>query len=112
MDDKTRNGLEEKAKEIRKTTLDTIGFLGLGHIGGTSLPIHCNMNLTPGINITTRSLGRGILSAVMALANRLDRLEKNTYLIVGDGESNEGQIREGAMAAAHCTFKIFFYIFG
>src|ERR1035437_2796523 len=60
------------------------------------------MNRTPGIDMTTGSLGQGISSAIgIALANRIDKIEKNVYLVIGDGESNEGQIWEGAMAAAH-----------
>jgi transketolase len=70
--------------------------------GGTNLPSHCDMNRTPGIDMTTGSLGQGISSAIgIALANRIDKIEKNVYLVIGDGESNEGQIWEGAMAAAH-----------
>ncbi|GHT67566.1 transketolase [Bacteroidia bacterium] len=158
--------LEVKAKEIRKLTIDAIGYLGVGHIGGalsvievltllyyrhmdvspedpkkkerdklvlskghagpalysvladkgffpqewlhtlnkggTRLPSHCDMNRTPGIDMTTGSLGQGISAAIgLVLANRLDKTEKKVYLIIGDGESNEGQIWEGAMAAAH-----------
>lgn len=70
--------------------------------GGTRLPSHCDMNQTPGIDMTTGSLGQGISAAIgLALANRLDNLTAKVYLILGDGESNEGQIWEGAMAAAH-----------
>lgn len=158
--------LEEKAKDIRKKTIDAIGYLGVGHIGGalsvveiltllyykhmdvsseepkkkdrdklvlskghagpalysvladkgffpeawlhtlnvgsTNLPSHCDMNRTPGIDMTTGSLGQGISAAIgIALANRLDKIDKKVYLIIGDGESNEGQIWEGAMAAPH-----------
>jgi len=158
--------LEEKAKEIRKMTIESIGYLGVGHIGGalsvveiltllyyrymdvspddpkkkdrdklimskghagpalysvlaekgffpkewlftlnnggTNLPSHCDMNRTPGIDMSTGSLGQGISAAIgFALANRLDNINKKVYLIIGDGESNEGQIWEGAMAAAH-----------
>ncbi len=158
--------LEDKAKEIRKMTIDSIGYLGVGHIGGalsvvevltilyykymdvssndpkkknrdklvlskghagpalysvladkgffpkewlhtlnkegTNLPSHCDMNRTPGIDMTTGSLGQGISAAIgIALANILDKIDKKVYLIIGDGESNEGQIWEGAMAAAH-----------
>jgi len=160
------NQLKEKAKEIRQLTIDAIGYLGVGHIGGalsivevltllyykqmdvspqepkkinrdklvlskghagpalycvladkgffpkdwlhtlnkggTLLPSHCDMNRTPGIDMTTGSLGQGISAAIgIALANRLDKIDKKVYLIIGDGESNEGQIWEGAMAAAH-----------
>jgi transketolase len=158
--------LEEKGNEIRKMTIDEIGYLGIGHIGGsmsivevltilyykymdvspddpkkrerdklvlskghagpalysilsdkgffpkewlhtlniggTNLPSHCDMNRTPGIDMSTGSLGQGMSASIgIALANRLDKIDKNTYLIIGDGESNEGQIWEGAMAAAH-----------
>jgi len=70
--------------------------------GGTSLPSHCDMRRTPGIDMTTGSLGQGISAAIgLALGNRLNRHPGEIYLIIGDGESNEGQIWEGAMCAAH-----------
>lgn len=70
--------------------------------GGTRLPSHCDMNLTPGIDMTTGSLGQGISAAIgLALGNRLNAIDRTVYLIIGDGESDEGQIWEGAMAAAH-----------
>lgn len=162
--------LEDKAREIRKLTLDTIGYLGVGHIGGalsvvdvltilyykymdvdandpkkscrdklvlskghagpalycvladkgffpkewlhtlnvggTNLPSHCDKNRTPGIDMTTGSLGQGISAAIgLALANRLDKNDNKVYLIIGDGESQEGQIWEGAMAASHYKLK-------
>lgn len=161
--------LKEKALEIRKMTIDAIGFLGVGHVGGamsiietltvlyyehmtvdpenpkkidrdrlilskghagpalystlaskgffpknwlhtlnqggTKLPSHCDMNLTPGIDMTTGSLGQGLSAAVgMALANRLDSIDRNVYCIIGDGESDEGQNWEAGMAAAQ--FKV------
>ena len=162
--------LTTQARRIRSMTIDSIGYLGVGHIGGalsvvevltilyykymdvspeepqkkmrdklvvskghsgpalysiladkgffpeawlhtlnkpgTNLPSHCDMNRTPGIDMTTGSLGQGISAAIgLALANRLDGIERKTYLIVGDGESQEGQIWEGAMAAAHFKLK-------
>ncbi len=158
--------LEEAAKEIRKKTIDMIGFLGVGHIGGalsiadllavlyfremkvdpaqprwperdrlvlskghagpalysalamkgffpeewlhtlnkggTNLPSHCDRNKTPGIDMTTGSLGQGISAACgIALANRMDGRDVFTYAIIGDGESNEGQVWEAAMFTAH-----------
>jgi transketolase len=70
--------------------------------GGTRLPSHCDMNLTPGIDMTTGSLGQGISAAIgLTLGNRLNGIDRIVYLIIGDGESDEGQIWEGAMAAAH-----------
>ncbi len=157
--------LQDKAKEIRILTLDAIGFLGVGHVGGcmsivevltllyyrhmkvnpknprlrdrdqlvlskghagptlysiladkgyfpkewlhtlnqggTKLPSHCDRNLTPGIDMTTGSLGQGISAGIgIALGNRMDKVESTIYVIIGDGESNEGQIWEAAQAAA------------
>ncbi len=157
--------LQEKAKEIRILTLDALGFLGVGHVGGcmsivevltllyyrhmkvdpknprmrdrdqlvlskghagptlysvladkgyfpkewlhtlnkggTNLPSHCDRNLTPGIDMTTGSLGQGLSAGVgIALSNRIDKVESTVYVIIGDGESNEGQVWEAAQAAA------------
>ncbi len=158
--------LKAKAREIRKLTIDTIGYLGVGHIGGslslvealtvlyyrhmrvdpsnprwaerdwlvlskghagpalysvladkgffprewlhtlnrggTSLPSHCDRNLTPGVDMTTGSLGQGLSAAVgIALGLRLSGLPGRVYCIIGDGESQEGQVWEAAMAASH-----------
>ena len=157
--------LTDKAKEIRKLTIDEIGFFGSGHVGGsmsiveiltllhykhmdaepgnfeeldrdmlvvskghagpvlysvladkgyfpkewlhtlnkggTKLPSHCDRLKTPGVDMTAGALGQGLSAAVgMALAQRLDKLDKFIYAIVGDGESNEGQIWEAGMSAA------------
>jgi transketolase len=73
--------------------------------GGTNLPSHCDRNKTPAIDMTTGSLGQGLSAAIgIALGNRLDNVDSTVYCIVGDGESNEGQIWEAAMAAAQ--FKV------
>jgi len=70
--------------------------------GGTNLPSHCDRNKTVGVDMTTGSLGQGVSSAIgIALGNRLDKKETYTYLIVGDGECDEGQVWEGALFAAH-----------
>jgi len=70
--------------------------------GGGSLPSHCDMHKTPGIDMTTGSLGQGISTAIgIALGSRLDGSDSYTYLILGDGECDEGQVWEGAMFAAH-----------
>ncbi len=157
--------LEKIAKNIRIKTIDAIGFLGVGHIGGamsivelltilyyrkmkvdfenpkmedrdklvlskghagpalystlamkgffpeewlrtlnvggTNLPSHCDMNRTPGIDMTTGSLGQGLSSDIgLALAMRLDNIDRNVFAIIGDGESQEGQNWEAAMAAS------------
>ena len=68
---------------------------------GTRLPSHCDRLLTPGIDMTTGSLGQGISTAIgLALAQRMDGKGARTYIFVGDGECNEGQVWEGAMFAA------------
>jgi len=70
--------------------------------GGTRLPSHCDRRLTPGIDMSTGSLGQGLSAAVgMALGCRMDGLENYIYAILGDGESAEGQVWEAAMAGAH-----------
>ena len=69
---------------------------------GTNLPSHCDMNRTPGIDMTTGSLGQGFSCAVgIALASKLKKDGANIYTIIGDGESQEGQIWEAAMFASH-----------
>lgn len=156
--------LEAQAKEIRINTLECIGNLGVGHVGGslsicdilavlyydqmnidpknpkmperdrfvlskghggpavyavlalkgyfdkellktlnqpgTCLPSHTDMNQTVGIDMTTGSLGQGFSASVgMAKAIQLDNGENYIYSIIGDGESQEGQIWEAAMFA-------------
>lgn len=69
--------------------------------GGTHLPSHCDMNLTTGIDMTTGSLGQGFSCAVgVALGSKLEKDGATIYTLVGDGESQEGQIWEAAMFAA------------
>ena len=69
---------------------------------GTNLPSHCDRNKTPGIDMTTGSLGQGVSTAIgVALGNRLDKRNNYVYLIIGDGECDEGQVWEGALYAAH-----------
>ena len=56
----------------------------------------------PGVDMTTGSLGQGLSVGVGAsLANKLDNNDFRTYVVCGDGECQEGQIWEAAMAAAH-----------
>ncbi len=67
---------------------------------GTNLPSHCDMNRTPGIDMTTGSLGQGASSAMgIACGNRLKGYDNYTYLIIGDGEAEEGQVWEAAIFA-------------
>nr|WP_319473984.1 transketolase [uncultured Sphaerochaeta sp.] len=166
MDTQELKRLQNKAKEIRRLTIEEIGNLGLGHIGGslsivdiltllyykmmenidpsnprkegrdklvlskghagpalysvladkgyfpkewlmtlnqggTNLPSHCDMNRTPGVDFTTGSLGQGSSAAAgIALAEKFKNSGATTYLIIGDGESQEGQIWEMGMFAA------------
>ncbi|MDR2445533.1 MAG: transketolase [Spirochaetaceae bacterium] len=165
MDKERLDYLKSRAKEIRKLTIEEIGTLGTGHIGGsmsivdilallyfhrmnidpaqprmkdrdqlvvskghagpalyatlalrgffpvewlatlnqggTRLPSHCDRNLTPGVDMTAGSLGQGFSAAMgIALALRIDKINAHVYTIIGDGESNEGQVWEGAMFAA------------
>lgn len=162
----TKEFLDAKAREIRWHTVDAVGFLGVGHIGGslsiadvlavlyfdkmridpknprleqrdrlvlskghagpalyatlalrgffdlselhtlnqpgTNLPSHCDMLRTPGIDMTAGSLGQGISCAVgIAKAMKLRGYDSAVYAIVGDGESQEGQVWEASMLAAH-----------
>ena len=63
---------------------------------------HPDMKGTPGVDMSTGSLGMGISTACgMALAAKLNGKSYRTYTIVGDGESQEGQVWEAAMFAAH-----------
>ena len=154
--------LTEKANAIRKLTIQSIGELGVGHIGGalslcevlaalyfdvmevdvqdskmadrdrfvlskghggpavyaalalkgfldikdlqtlnrsnTNLPSHCDMRLTKGIDMSTGSLGQGFSAAIgMAVAGKIDHKNFYVYTIIGDGETQEGQIWEAAM---------------
>lgn len=156
--------LEIHAIDIRKLTIESIGKLGVGHIGGslsicdllsvlyfdvmnidpkdpkkpdrdrfvlskghggpavyatlalkgyfdpsildtlnrpnTKLPSHCDMNLTEGIDMTTGSLGQGFSCAVgIAIGAKIKKQDFTTYVCIGDGESQEGQIWEAAMLA-------------
>ncbi|HBR02833.1 MAG TPA: transketolase [Ruminiclostridium sp.] len=68
---------------------------------GTNLPSHCDRRKTPGIDMTTGSLGQGTSLAVgMALGDKIKGRDCRTFLIVGDGEINEGQAWEAAMFTA------------
>ena len=63
---------------------------------------HPDMKGVPGVDMTTGSLGLGISAACgMALAAKIKGEDYRTYAIVGDGESQEGQVWEASMFAAH-----------
>jgi transketolase len=67
---------------------------------GTRLPSHCDRNSTPGIDMSTGSLGQGMSTAIgIAHGNKMLGKPNYTYLLLGDGECQEGQIWEGALYA-------------
>jgi transketolase len=69
--------------------------------GGTQLPSHCDRNRTPGIDMTTGSLGQGLSVACgIALGRKIEGSSVRIFAIIGDGESQEGQNWEAAMFAA------------
>ncbi len=73
----------------------------LRHIG-SYLQGHPNMNLTPGVDMSTGSLGQGISTACgMALGAKLKGGNQRVYTLLGDGEIQEGQVWEALMFAAH-----------
>lgn len=68
---------------------------------GTRLPSHCDRNRTPGIDMTTGSLGQGLSAAVgIAWGHAYQKRANTTYCVLGDGECNEGQVWEAALFAA------------
>ncbi|MGI6574678.1 MAG: transketolase [bacterium] len=69
---------------------------------GSRLQGHPDMNNTPGVEMSTGSLGQGLAVANgMALAGKLDQKDYRVYVVLGDGEVNEGSVWEAAMATAH-----------
>lgn len=73
----------------------------LRHIGAI-LQGHPDMKHTPGIDMSSGSLGQGISAACgMALAGKMDQKDYRVYVMLGDGEIEEGQVWEAAMFAGH-----------
>lgn len=69
---------------------------------GRMLQGHPDMKGTPGVEMSTGSLGQGFSVACgMAMAAKLDNAPWNVYALLGDGEVQEGLIWEAAMSAAH-----------
>ncbi len=89
------------------STLSLKGFFPISWLdslnkGGTKLPSHCDRVRTPGVDMSTGSLGQGLSAACgMALGNKMKGLNNYTFAIIGDGESQEGQNWEAAMFAPH-----------
>ena len=83
------------------------GFLPMDELASlrklnSKLQGHPDMKKVPGIDMTTGSLGNGLgIGVGMAKAAKLDKQNYRVYVVVGDGEVQEGAIWEAAMAAAH-----------
>lgn len=74
---------------------------GLRHVG-CFLQGHPDMKHTPGVDMSSGSLGQGISVAVgMALAGKMDNADYRVYALLGDGEIQEGQVWEASMLAAN-----------
>lgn len=69
---------------------------------GSRLQGHTDMTLTPGVEMSAGSLGQGLSFGIgVALAGRLDGHDYHVYVMLGDGECDEGQVWEAAMFASH-----------
>ena len=69
---------------------------------GSMLQGHPDMNKIPGVEMSTGSLGQGFSVACgMAMASKLDNAPWNVYVLLGDGEIQEGIVWEAAMSASH-----------
>lgn len=97
-------------------TLALKGFFPLEKLAtlnqnGTMLPSHCSRVHTPGVDLTTGSLGLGISAALgVALGAYVLEKQNRAFCIVGDGECDEGQIWEAALFAAHHKLDNFFLV--
>lgn len=77
---------------------ELLGLRKLGHM----LQGHPDALKTPGVEVSTGSLGQGLsISNGMALGLKLDKSSSRVYCLMGDGEIQEGQVWEAAMFAAH-----------
>ena len=79
---------------------------------GTKFPSHTDRKLTPGVDLTTGSLGQGASTAVgAALGNKIDGRDNTVYCVVGDGEADEGQVWEAFhFAYAHQLDNLIYFI--
>lgn len=78
----------------------------------TRFPSHTDRKLTPGVDLTTGSLGQGVSTATgAALANRIDGRDNHVFCVIGDGEADEGQVWEAFhFAFAHKLDNIVYII--
>lgn len=95
------------AAPVLYSTLAERGYFEKKHLKtlrkiGSILQGHPNMNDTPGVDMSTGSLGQGLSAANgMALAGKLDNKDYRVFVLLGDGELEEGQVWEAAMTSAH-----------
>lgn len=92
---------------VMYTTLGLMGYYPIESAytlnqPGTQFPSHTDRNKTPGVDLTTGSLGQGMSEAVgAAIGNRIQGRDSRVFVAIGDGEADEGQIWEAAQFAAH-----------
>ncbi len=95
------------AAPVLYAALAEAGFLPVEELStlrrlGSRLQGHTDMTVTPGVEMSAGSLGQGLSFGIgTALAGRLDSRPYRVYVLLGDGECDEGQVWEAAMAAAH-----------
>ena len=95
------------AAPLLYATLAEAGYLPVDELStlrklGSRLQGHTDRTLTPGVEMSAGSLGQGLSFGIgMALAARLDARGYRVYTLLGDGECDEGQVWEAAMAASH-----------
>ena len=78
----------------------------------TKFPSHTDRKLTPGVDLTTGSLGQGVSTATgAALGNRIDGRDNRVFCVIGDGEADEGQVWEALhFAYAHKLDNIVYFM--
>ena len=95
------------AAPILYATLAECGYFPIEELStlrklGSRLQGHTDKNLTPGIEMSAGSLGQGLSYSIgIALAGRLDKRDYHIYVMLGDGECDEGQVWEAAMFTPH-----------
>jgi transketolase len=95
------------AAPILYATLAECGYFPVEELStlrqlGSRLQGHTDMTLTPGVEMSSGSLGQGLSFGIgVALAGKLDSHDYQVYVLLGDGECDEGQVWEAAMFATH-----------
>jgi transketolase len=90
-------------------TLAERGYFDRSHLGtlrklNSILQGHADMIKTPGVDMTVGSLGQGFSAGLgMALSGKMREKDYRVYVVIGDGEMQEGAIWEAAMAGAKCA---------